>query len=79
MAGLPASSVGVRRPLHFSVNERAHIGGGGKFLCLRGHPFHVSSGDSTDALLDLWNERRSEAQFVNPKAEQEANAAFATA
>ena len=70
MAVLPASPAGVERLSHVSVDEGAHIGGGGKFLCLRGESFHLPSGDSTDALLDLWNERRRQAQFVNPKADE---------
>ena len=71
MPVLLASSPGVERPSHFSADESAHIGGGGKLLCLRGESFHLSSGDSSDALLDLRNERRRQAQFVNPKADEQ--------
>ena len=73
--GLDGASAGLPRRgrtdhYNLSADEGAHICGGGKVLCLRGERLHVSSGDSTDALLDLWNERRSEAQFVNPKADE---------
>ena len=57
--------------LRFLPDEGAHLGGGGKFLCLRGERFHVAPGDCADALLDLRNEGWSEAQFIDPETDEE--------